>query len=39
MTAIPMLLKARISSDEIAKQLNISLKQVKAIAKEYKAKS
>ncbi len=39
MTVIPMLLKAGISAEEIAQQLNISLKQVKAIAKEYKAKS
>jgi predicted transposase/invertase (TIGR01784 family) len=39
MTTIPMLFKAGISPEEIAQQLNISLKQVKAIAKQCKVKS
>jgi predicted transposase YdaD len=38
MALIPMLLKARISVKEIAQQCNISVKQVKAIAKHVKAK-
>jgi predicted transposase/invertase (TIGR01784 family) len=38
MALIPMLLKARISVEEIAHQCNISVKQVKAIAKQVKAK-
>ncbi len=39
MTAIPMLLKAGISAEEIAQQFTISVEQVKAIAKQCKGKS
>jgi predicted transposase/invertase (TIGR01784 family) len=38
MAMIPMLLKARISTEEIAERCNISVKQVKAIAKQCKVK-
>jgi predicted transposase/invertase (TIGR01784 family) len=38
MAMIPMLLKARISIEQIAEQCNISVKQVKAIAKRCKVK-
>jgi predicted transposase YdaD len=38
LTAIPMLLKAGVAVGEIAQQLDISVEQVKAIAKRCKVK-